>query len=376
MQAILGLEDGTWFTGRSFTGAGETGGEVIFNTGMSGYQEILTDPSYRKQMVCMTYPHIGNYGINPQDMESEQVQVSAFIVKECCRQPSNWRSAISLQDYLQQQNVLGLEDIDTRALTKHIRVHGAMRGFISTQDHDPQKIVAKAREIPPMLGQNLVQEATPKKPYLWTSAGPEVIQGIQEFQWPDQGLRVAVYDCGSKWNILRLLQEQGLQVLGVPADFTAAQVKALQPDAIFLSNGPGDPAALSELVHNVALLSQDLPVGGICLGHQILGLALGAKSFKLKFGHHGLNHPVRNLELNKVEISSQNHGFCVDIQGLNELQQTRINLNDSTLEGFKHTQKPLMVVQYHPEAAPGPHDSHSFFIEFAAMLRKLYFTEN
>ncbi|MGM0424860.1 MAG: glutamine-hydrolyzing carbamoyl-phosphate synthase small subunit [Thermodesulfobacteriota bacterium] len=376
MQAILALEDGTWFRGRSFTGPGETGGEVIFNTGMSGYQEILTDPSYRKQMVCMTYPHMGNYGINPQDMESEQVQVSAFIVKECCRQPSNWRSTISLQDYLQEQNALGLEDIDTRALTKHIRINGAMRGYISTQEGNPQKVVAKAREIPCMEGQNLVQEATPKQPYLWTTAGPEAIQDTQRFQWPVQGLKVVVYDCGSKWNILRILQEQGLQVLAVPAHFSATQVKALQPDAIFLSNGPGDPAALPDLVHNVALLSQDLPIGGICLGHQVLGLALGAQSFKLKFGHHGLNHPVRNLELGKVEISSQNHGFCVDIQGLDHLLQTRINLNDSTLEGFKHTQKPLMVVQYHPEAAPGPHDSHSFFAEFATMLRKLYFTEN
>jgi carbamoyl-phosphate synthase small subunit len=324
----------------------------------------------------MTYPHMGNYGINPQDMESGQVQVSAFIVKECCRQPSNWSSTISLQDYLQQQNALGLEDIDTRALTKHIRVHGAMRGYISTLESDPQKVVAKARQIPPMQGQNLVQEATPGQPYLWTHAGPEVILDPQGFSWPGQGLKVAVYDCGSKWNILRLLQDQGLQVLAVPAHYSADQVKALQPDAIFLSNGPGDPAALPDLVHNVALLSQDLPVGGICLGHQVLGLALGAQSFKLKFGHHGLNHPVRNLELGKVEISSQNHGFCVDIQGLDNLQKTRINLNDSTLEGFKHSKKPLMVVQYHPEAAPGPQDSQYFFAEFAAMLRRLYFTEN
>ncbi|MFP4671823.1 MAG: glutamine-hydrolyzing carbamoyl-phosphate synthase small subunit [Desulfohalobiaceae bacterium] len=374
MQAILALEDGTWFKGRSFTGPGETWGEVIFNTGMSGYQEILTDPSYRKQMVCMTYPHMGNYGINPQDMESEQVQVSAFIVKECCRQPSNWRSTISLQDYLRQQNALGLEDIDTRALTRHIRLHGAMRGCISTQEGDPAKVVAKAREIPGMEGQNLVQEATPDQPYLWTDAGPQPIQDNREFKWPGKGLRVIVYDCGSKWNILRLLQAQGLQVLGVPASSSAEQVKALDPDAIFLSNGPGDPAALPDLVHNVALLSEELPIGGICLGHQVLGLALGASSFKLKFGHHGLNHPVRNLELGKVEISSQNHGFCVDIQGLDQLQQTRINLNDSTLEGFKHTKKPLMVVQYHPEAAPGPHDSQSFFAEFGAMLRRLYNT--
>ncbi len=373
MQAILGLEDGTWFKGRSFTGPGETSGEVIFNTGMSGYQEILTDPSYRKQMICMTYPHIGNYGLNHQDMESGQVHLSAFIVKECCRQPSNWRSTKSLKSYLEEQNVLGLEGIDTRALTRHIRLQGAMRAYISTMESDPQQVVAKSREIPKMQGLNVVQEVSPNAPYLWTEHGPQQLQIQQgKFHWPGQGLRIVVYDCGCKWNILRLLHSYNMQVLAVPAHYTAQQVKDLDPQAIFLSNGPGDPAALEDLVHNVALLSKDLPVGGICLGHQVLGLALGATSFKLKFGHHGLNHPVRNLEQDKVEISSQNHGFCVDIKALEQLQQTRINLNDSTLEGFKHKQKPLLAVQYHPEAAPGPHDSQQFFIEFAEMLHKLY----
>ncbi len=373
MQAILGLEDGTWFKGRSFTGSGEASGEVIFNTGMSGYQEVLTDPSYTRQLVCMTYPHMGNYGINLQDLESERIQLAALIVKECCRSPSNWGSVKSLDSYLQEQNVLGLEGIDTRALTRHIRLNGAMRAYISTEEQDPDQVVDMARQIPHMEGLNVVQEVTPAEPYLWTDQGPQKVQ-LQNGQspWSGHGLRVVVYDCGSKWNILRLLHAQNMQVLAVPVHYSAKQVQDLDPQALFLTSGPGDPAAVPDLIHNVALLAEDLPIGAICLGQQILGLALGGKSFKLKFGHHGLNHPVRNLELNKVEISSQNHGFCIDISDVDDLQQTRINLNDYTLEGFKHKKKPLMAVQYHPEAAPGPLDSLMFFQEFSGMLHKLY----
>jgi len=371
MRALLALEDGTWFEGRSFTGPGESGGEVIFNTGMSGYQEILTDPSYRQQLVCMTYPHMGNYGVNLEDIESSRVQVAGFIVKECCRQPSNWRSTASLADYLMEHKVMGLERIDTRALTRHIRIQGAMRAFMTTEETDPQRVVARACELPPMEGLNLVQAVTPQAPYLWTESGPQPVDPkAASGLWPGTGPRVAAIDCGMKWNILRLLSEQGLQAVGVPASFSADQVRSLAPDAIFVSNGPGDPAAVPESVQTTADLCQNLPVGGICLGHQILGLALGGTSFKLKFGHHGINHPVKNLADGRIEISSQNHGFCVNIDAVESLIATHINLNDQTLEGFRHRDKPIMALQYHPEAAPGPHDSRYFFKQFADMVRR------
>ncbi len=369
MRAILGLEDGTWFEGRSFTGPGEASGEVIFNTGMSGYQEVLTDPSYCRQLVCMTYPHMGNYGINPEDIESSRIQVSGFIVKECCRQPSNFRSTISLPDYLSQQGVLGMEGLDTRALTRHIRLQGAMRGVISTSG-EPQEVVAKAREIPEMEGSNLIPHVEPQKPYLWTDQGPQPVDlSPGSSVWTGSGPRVLVLDYGAKWNILRHLRNRGAQVLAVPGSWTAEQVKGCEPEAIFLSNGPGDPAALDSIIHHCAMLMDDYPTGGICLGHQIIGLALGATSFKLKFGHHGLNHPVKDLSTGHIEISSQNHGFCVDISKLDVLRQTHINLNDATLEGFRHTSRPIMAVQYHPEAAPGPHDSNSFFDAFMRMVQ-------
>ena len=371
MKAILGLEDGTWFEGYSFTGSGEADGEVIFNTGMSGYQEILTDPSYCRQLVCMTYPHIGNYGVNPEDVESGRVQAAGFIVKECCRQPSNFRSASSLPEYLKENGILGLEGIDTRALTRHIRLQGAMRGVISTEEQDPARVVARAREIPSMQGLNLVDQVTSEVPYLWTDAGPQPV-GLnpEDFVWPGIGLKVVVYDFGAKWYILKLLKQQGLQVLVVPARFTAKEVNKLAPDAVFLTNGPGDPAALPDIIHQIALLLEAYPVGGICLGHQLLGLALGGTSFKLKFGHHGLNHPVKHLDSGRIEISSQNHGFCVDVSNVDTLKQTHVNLNDNTLEGFVHKDKPIMAVQYHPEAGPGPHDSRRFFSDFTAMIQR------
>ncbi len=371
MRAILGLEDGTWFEGHSFTGSGEAEGEVIFNTGMTGYQEILTDPSYCRQLVCMTYPHIGNYGVNPEDVESSRVQVAGFIVKECCRYPSNFRSVSSLPEYLKESGVLGLEGIDTRALTRHIRLQGAMRGVISTKEQDPARVVARAREIPPMQGLNLVDQVTSEVPYLWTENGPEAVRFEQgKSPWSDRGYKVVVYDFGVKWYILRLLKQQGLQVLVVPARYPAGELKKLAPDAVFLSNGPGDPAALPDIVHQVSLLTEAYPVGGICLGHQLLGLALGGRSFKLKFGHHGLNQPVKHLDSGRIEISSQNHGFCVDVSKCDTLKQTYVNLNDNTLEGFVHKDKPIMTVQFHPEAGPGPYDSRLFFSAFKEMIQR------
>ncbi len=370
MRAILGLEDGTWFEGRSFTGEGEACGEVIFNTGMAGYQEVLTDPSYTMQLVCMTYPHIGNYGINPQDVESDRVQVAGFIVKECCPSPSNWQSTESLPNYLARYGVPGVEGIDTRALTRHIRIRGAMRGCLSTRETDPQKVCERAREIPPMEGLNLVQRVAPDHPYAWTSEGPRRVE-LEDghYSWPASGPRVAVMDIGTKRNILRLLHEQGMNVLVVPPGFTYKDIRRLQPDAVFLSNGPGDPAPLTDLLHTVSQLLEDYPLGGICLGQQVLGLCLGGESYKLKFGHHGVNHPVRDLASGRIEITSQNHGFCVDLSKREDITTTHINLNDGTLEGFQHKSKPVMAVQYHPEAAPGPHDSRAFFRSFAQMLR-------
>jgi carbamoyl-phosphate synthase small subunit len=371
MKALLVLEDGTLFPGTSFTGPGETGGEVIFNTGMTGYQEILTDPSYFGQMVCMTYPHIGNYGINPEDVESGRIHCAALIVRECCTTPSNWRATESLPRYLSRHGVMGLEGIDTRALTRHLRIHGAMRGVISTEVDDPEALVAKARSLPPMEGAGLAHHVAPKAPYHWTPQGPVPAPQNQDGLpcWPEGGrFRVVVYDYGVKWNILRLMEAQGIAIIGVPPRFPAEAVRRLSPHGVFLSNGPGDPAALTEEIAIIRQLCDEFPVAGICLGHQLLGLALGGRSFKLKFGHHGVNHPVQDLSTGKIDISSQNHGFCVDISGLDHLEQTHINLNDKTLEGFRHREKPIFCVQHHPEAGPGPHDCQAFFPRFARML--------
>lgn len=370
MRALLALEDGKIFPARSFTGAGETSGEVIFNTGMSGYQEVLTDPSYTGQMVTMTYPLIGNYGVNPQDVESGKIRVAAFIVKECCKVPSNWRSTESLPDYLKRNNVLGVEGVDTRALTRHLRLEGAMRGVLSTDVGDPRALVEKAKNIPTMEGQNLADEVTAPEPYVWTGTGvapAKIVDG--KYDWPGKGPKVVIFDFGVKWNILRSLEAQGLDVLAVPASTTAEQVAALEPDAIFLSPGPGDPATLGHIVDTVKTLTEQYPIGGICLGHQILGQALGGKTFKLKFGHHGCNHPVKDLENGHIEISSQNHGFCVDIDTLQDAYITHVNLNDNTLEGFAHKSKPIIAIQFHPEACPGPHDSGFFFPRYRNLIR-------
>lgn len=371
MKAILALEDGTWFEGESFTGPGETGGEAIFNTGMTGYQEVLTDPSYTGQMVCMTYPHVGNYGINPDDIESAHIRVAGFIVKECCKEPSNWRSTMTLPEYLTSQGVTGIEGIDTRALTRHLRLHGAMRGYISTDVSDPQRVVGLAKGLPSMEGLGLADRVCCDAPFTWSGTAMEpakIVDGT--YAWPGTGPRLVVFDMGIKWNILRLLTAQGFDMLVVPYTTTAEQVRKLGPDAVFLSPGPGDPAALTDLVHTTSLLVNEYPLAGICLGHQLLGLALGGRTFKLKFGHHGLNHPVKDLQTGRIEISSQNHGFCVDIESLSDVELTHVNLNDNTLEGFAHKKKPVIAIQYHPEAAPGPHDSRYFFSRFRNLVRK------
>lgn len=368
MKAILALEDGTWFEGASFTGAGETGGEAIFNTGMAGYQEILTDPSYVGQMVCMTYPLIGNYGVNPEDMESHKIGAEALIVKECCKEPSNWRASMSLPEYLKKAGVMGIEGIDTRALTRHLRINGAMRGVISTSG-TPEELVKKAKALPSMEGQNLADMVSAKRPYLWTGAGTKDV-ALKDFAWAGKGPKLVVYDFGVKWNILRLLAAQGFDMLVVPSDFTHEQVTELSPDAVFLSNGPGDPAVVKNAIAATKVFADKYPVAGICLGHQIMGLSFGAPSYKLKFGHHGCNHPVMDMESGKIEISSQNHGFCVDISAIPELKMTHRNLNDQTLEGFAHRDKPMIAIQFHPEAAPGPHDSAYFFQRFRDLVRQ------
>ncbi|MBU1003355.1 MAG: glutamine-hydrolyzing carbamoyl-phosphate synthase small subunit [Proteobacteria bacterium] len=370
MKAYLALEDGTWFKGISFTGEGNAQGEAIFNTGMSGYQEVLTDPSYAGQMVCMTYPLIGNYGVNLEDVESSRVWVEAFIVKECTKEPSNWRSVMSLPEYLVRNRVMGIEGIDTRALTRHLRIHGAQRAVISTDDVSPEELVKRAQAIPTMEGLDLASRVTAKQPYIWAENQPQTVELKDgRHQWTGKGPKVVVYDFGIKWNIIRLLVQQGCDLLMVPAGTTAEEVNRLEPDAVFLSNGPGDPAAIKGVAATVAELADRYPTAGICLGHQILGLALGGKTFKLPFGHHGLNHPVKDLTTGRIEVSSQNHGFCVDIESLKNVEITHVNLNDQTLEGFHHTKKPILAIQHHPEASPGPHDSQYFFKRFREMVR-------
>jgi carbamoyl-phosphate synthase small subunit len=377
MDALLALEDGRTFACRSFTGPGEASGEVVFNTSMTGYQEVLTDPSYSGQMVVMTYPLIGNYGINAEDIESGRIQVAAFLVKEYQPYPSNFRSTTTLADYLKSQGILGVERLDTRALTRHIRNAGAMRAIISTAERAPAALVKRANAIPKMTGLNLAKAVTTPKPFYWANGRPEFFNSgdrpLDKTLWQQRGSQPAVvaFDFGIKFNILRQLALAGFELMVVPSSTPADIIQAMEPDGIFLSNGPGDPEPVSDAIETIRSLLDYRPIFGICLGHQLLGLALGGKTFKLKFGHRGANQPVKNLRSGRVEITSQNHGFAVDTESLqgNDVEITHINLNDNTLEGFRHRKYPIFSVQYHPEASPGPHDARYLFDEFKAMMR-------
>ena len=356
-KAILLLEDGRVFNGFSFGHIGETTGEVCFNTGMSGYQEILTDPSYCKQIVTMTSPHIGNYGIHSEDIESKKIQVSGFVIKEETEIPSNWRSELSVGDYLDDQKIVGIQNIDTRALTRHIRDNGAMNGIISSIDVDTKSLKSKLNKIPSMEGLDLAKVVTTKKNYKWSK--------------DSKPYKVAAIDYGIKLNILRLLDKHNCEVTVFPAHISADEIIKFDPDGVFLSNGPGDPSAVKYGIKMVKSLLGKKPIFGICLGHQILALALGAKTFKLKFGHRGINHPVRNNETGIIEITSQNHGFAVDLDSLpDNVESTHINLNDNTSEGIKCKDIPAFSVQYHPESSPGPHDSRYLFKQFIEMMKK------
>jgi carbamoyl-phosphate synthase small subunit len=374
MKAKLALEDGTVFTGEAFGAETEVTGEVVFNTSMTGYQEILTDPSYAGQIVTMTYPLIGNYGINAEDLESIRPQVAGFIVKEYFDFYSNFRATGSLGDWLAQHNIMGVQGIDTRMLTKIIRTTGAMRGVISTVEMDDETLVAKARKSPSMAGLDLATTVTTTGPYSWDKVDrtPFALPSSLKTRVNGKRWNVVVYDYGVKQNILRRLTTYGCKLTVVPSTYTAEQILEMNPDGIFLSNGPGDPAAVRYAIVNIKKLIGKKPIFGICLGHQLLALALGGKTFKLKFGHRGANHPVKNLLNSEIEITSQNHGFAVDPKSLDPstIEITHVNLNDGTNEGFRHRELPIFCVQYHPEASPGPHDSDYLFARFVEMMER------
>jgi len=356
IKAKIVFEDGKVFEGVSFGAQGEKYGEVVFNTSMSGYQEILTDPSYKGQIVTMTYPLIGNYGINEEDVESRDIFLEAFIIKELSVIPSNFRSKKTLNEYLKENDILGIQGVDTRAITKHIRQQGELKTIISTIDLDDKSLVAKAASSSGLIGKDLVKEVIYDKPFVWCDKGK---------------YKVVVLDCGVKYNILRLLAEHDCEVIVMPANVSAEEILKEKPDGIMLSNGPGDPAAVPYVVETVkTLIQSNIPIFGICLGHQMLGQALGGKTYKLKFGHHGGNQPAKDLETGRVFITVQNHGFCVDIDTLNkdEVEITHINLNDNTLEGIRHKKLPIFSVQFHPEYAPGPRDSKYLFENFVKLM--------
>ena len=402
MKAILALADGTVFEGEQFGATGETIGEVVFNTSMTGYQEVLTDPSYKGQIVTMTYPLIGNYGCNEADVESVGPQVEGFVVREYSAYHSNWRSKWSLDTYLSEHGIIGIQGIDTRALTRRLRVHGVMNGCLSTDDLNPESLVAKAKAWHGLVGWDLVQRVTCPNPYVWRNSDQSSVVSYQQeagmegrkdggeekekkssslpiFQLDAnsrkpkaENYKVIALDFGIKYNILRQLTEHGCKVQVVPAQTTAEDILDAEPDGVFLSNGPGDPMPVGYAIETIRGLIGKKPLFGICLGHQLLGLALGGKTYKLKFGHRGANQPVKHLESDRVEITSQNHGFCVDIDSLpNSVDITHINLNDDTLEGIQHREYPLFSVQYHPEASPGPHDASYLFSRFTEMMREV-----
>lgn len=357
MNAILALEDGKIYKGVSFGATGERYGEVVFNTSMTGYQEIITDPSYKGQIVTMTYPLIGNYGINEEDVESRKPFVEGFVVKEYSKIASNWRSKKTLGDYLKENDIIGIEDIDTRDLTLHIREAGAMKAVLSTTDSNEKSLIKKAKDSPGLLGIDLVREVIAKKAYEWNSKGK---------------YKVIAIDCGVKFNMLRECAKNNCRVTVVPATVSSKEILEHKPHGVLLSNGPGDPAALPYIVKIVRELIGKVPIFGICLGHQMLGQALGGKTYKLKFGHHGGNQPVKDLKTGKVAITVQNHGFCVDIDTLNkkDIEITHINLNDQTLEGIRHKKLPVFSVQFHPECSPGPRDAQYMFANFVDMMKR------
>jgi carbamoyl-phosphate synthase small subunit len=372
-KAIILLEDGKYFTGTPFGARGTRAGELVFNTSMTGYQEILTDPSYKGQIVTMTYPLIGNYGVNEEDVESTGPQVEGFVVRECCRYPSNWRATRSLEEYLVEHDIVGVEGVDTRAVTRHIRSMGAMKCIISSEDGDLGSLKEKLDAAPGIVGVDLVAGVSCPEPYRWEEPRvPPMGKGVLP---PVSGagerpLRVVAYDCGIKRNILRILSHLGCEVVVVPANTTASRVLQMGPDGVFLSNGPGDPAAVTYLIDEVAKLVGVKPIFGICLGHQILGLALGGRTFKLKFGHRGANQPVKANRRGNILLTAQNHGFCVDLEDLGkETEPTFVNLNDNTLEGFRHRRYPAYSVQFHPEDSPGPHDAVYLFGDFIRDMR-------
>ena len=369
MEAILALEDGRVFRGRSFGAPGEHSGEVVFNTSMTGYQEILTDPSYRGQIVAMTCPEIGNYGTNAEDEESSGPQVAGFVVREVSVLPSNWRAHQGLPQYLREHGILGICGIDTRALTRHIRTQGAMKAVVSSVDRDVESLVRKARESTPLESRPLVKEVTCREPYRWDLGVDKAWAPDRPVRAPESRLRLVAFDFGIKRNILRLLHDDGFDVTVVPAHTSAAEVRALGAAAVFLSNGPGDPSEPTYAIATVRRLIGTVPIFGICLGHQIAALALGAKTFKLKFGHRGANHPVMDLRTARVAITSQNHGYAVDPDSLPaQVELTHVNLNDRTCEGFVDREARLFAVQYHPESSPGPHDSVGLFTEFRDLV--------